>query len=504
MRGFSIAVLVIAMARTGCGPAPPPRTPTPAPAPEPPPSPPPPVTVKAGLEVGWIARTPRVAGPETVDGPVTAGWPEEGRAVNWIAHVINRGGETIRAVPYQWRIGTEKSTGVVDLPPGVTQVRLPWLWTFERHQISFAIAPSASADPVADDNAVAVASDALSLLLTVSRSTYEWLLEDGRPGFEALFQREVVRWNGILADAVYPTSPSGVLDRIRVDDVQVLPDGQEPVREDLLLWDLFWHVAVDAENSFFLQKGSSPQVLADQSIVLHELLHGRGLKDLYAYDVVHNLRDTGAQVRIIDGGMLVAGSFLMPAQVLSNSGDWRVFASPVRNWLMGSDYSYPTSLSEHSAFGLNLWAGRRTPRSLDRWGNVVGPFSNLPFQDSHVWKLPDVTELTFVDSQGNQIAHPTVDVYADHHPHTYRELYGPSPDLTLSPTPGSSVLLPGNILDGLPPTNAPAKSQVLILGVRTAQARGYAFLPVYYLNLEHFRGNHDRAALQVPVTMHPR
>ena len=498
MRGLATAVLVIAMARAGCGPSPP-RSPAPDPAPAP--APPPEVTVKEGLEVGWIARTPRLDPPETLDGPVRAGWPEEGRAVTWIAHVINRGDETVTAVPYQWRIGSERSTGVVDLPPGITQVRLPWLWTFERHEISFAIAPPASADPVDDDNAVAIASDALSLLLTVDRSTYDWLLEDGRPGFEALLQREIARWNGILAGAVYPTSPSGALDRIRLDHVRILPDGEELRAADILPWDLFWFFATGGDDRF-LGKNVPQETVADQSIVLHELLHQRGLTDLYAYDVVHFLRDNSAQVRIAEGSMLVANSFLMPAQVLS-TGDWRVFSSPVRSWLMGNDYRFPTSLSEHSAFGLNLWAGRRTPRGLDRFGNLIGPLGNLPFPGSYVWKLPDVTELTFVDAQGNQIAQPTVDVYADHHRETYRESYGPAPDLTLAPTPGSRVLLPGDVLDGLPPTGAPPKAQVLIFGVRTAQARGYAFLPVYYLNLEYFRGHHDRAALQVPVTMHP-
>lgn len=495
MRGLHIAVFVVAMARTGCGPSPTPPSPAPQPSP-------PAVTIKGGIEVGWIARTPRLAPPATANEPPATGWPEEGRAVTWVAHVINREATTLPAVPYQWRVGTEQTSGVMDFAPGVTEVRLPALWTFTRHAVSFAIAPPASADHVTDDNVLTTASDALSLLFTVDRSTYDWMLEGGRLGFEAQLQREIARWNRMLAEAVYPTSPSGVHDRIRLDHVQVLPDGEELTGEDVLPWDLFWFFSTRNDDDRFLKKGVSPQKVTDQSIVLHELLHQRGLTDLYAYDVVH-YHGSDAQVRITEGSTLVAGSFLMPAQVLS-SGAWRLYTSPVRGWLMGSDVTYPTSLSEHSSFGLNLRAGRRTPRSTDRFGNLITPFGNQPFPDSYVWRLPAITELTFVDADGNQIAKPTVDVYADHNTGTYRETYGPAPDLTLAPTAGSSVLLPGDILEDLPPAGAPPKAQVLIFGVRTSQARGYAFLPVYYLNLEHFRGQHDRAALQIPVTMHAR
>ena len=68
---------------------------------------------------------------------------------------------------------------------------------------------------------------------------------------------------------------------------------------------------------------------ADQTIVLHELLHQRGLTDLYAYCLVHHFGDpTRTQVNITENGKLVAGSYLMPP-LLGTPGDPLLYRRPV-------------------------------------------------------------------------------------------------------------------------------------------------------------------------------
>ena len=42
----------------------------------------------------------------------------------------------------------------------------------------------------------------------------------------------------------------------------------------------------------------------------------------------------------------------------------------------------------------------------------------------------------------------------------------------------------------------------MILGVRTARARGYAFVPLYDLNLAYFKQGAERADLSVRVKLH--
>jgi hypothetical protein len=44
---------------------------------------------------------------------------------------------------------------------------------------------------------------------------------------------------------------------------------------------------------------------------------------------------------------------------------------------------------------------------------------------------------------------------------------------------------------------------MVIFGVRTDRGRGFAFLPVFDLNLLYFRGGVERAETVLPVTLHP-
>ena len=86
----------------------------------------------------------------------------------------------------------------------------------------------------------------------------------------------------------------------------------------------------------------------------------------------------------------------------------------------------------------------------------------------------------------------------DQHWDTYREAYLAEPTLTLEPDAEGRVRLPRRVLTEAPPATSPPKAQVIILGVRTGQARGFAFLPVADLNRLYFQGGNW---LQIPVAM---
>jgi hypothetical protein len=402
-------------------------------------------------------------------------------------------------VPYSFRIdGEVVDRGLVDLTPGKTKVGLRFRWTFDRHRISFAIDAQGGEG---DGNELTVASDALSLGLWVERGLYDWMLEEDRPGFERFMQREIARWNDILARAVFPTTPEGALDRIRLDRVVVLPDGRRPKNEELDT-DLHWVFLNDPSISRFLHKGAPPMVLADQTIILHELLHQRGLTDLYAYHVVHgDAGRTESRVDITENGRPVVGTFLMPP--LSPRSSLLVVYNLDMDGVMGTRYRASANLTEHCANGLNLVAGRRTPLWLDRWGNLINGYSNAVNPGNYLHLLPERTELTLVDQNGAPIGGAAVDVYADHSADTYQKIYLEKPDRILAADTRGVALLPGDVLDGLPPKTAPHKSQVIIVGVRTSQGRGFAFIPVYDLNLLYFRSGPERGEMTLRVQMHP-
>jgi hypothetical protein len=325
------------------------------------------------------------------------------------------------------------------------------------------------------------------------------MLEDGRPGIERFMQREIERWNLILARGIYPTTPAGALDRIRLERVVVLPDGAVP-RNDELDTDLTWFVRNKSGISSFLQKGSNARVLADQTIILHELLHQRGLTDLYAYHVAHgDSTRTNSHIDITENGRPVVGTPLMPPAT-PGTAFLIVYQFPV-DGLMGTQYRASANLTEHCANGLNLYAGRRTPRWLDEWGNLIVGYSNAVNPTSYLARLPRSTDLRLVDQDGAPIAGASVALYADQSPDTYQKIYVDLPTRTLASDARGVAVLPGDVLDGLPPTTAPPKAQVIIVGVRAERGRGFAFIPVYDLNLLYFRTGPERGELTLQVRL---
>ncbi|HWZ91324.1 MAG TPA: hypothetical protein VNW92_20825 [Polyangiaceae bacterium] len=79
-------------------------------------------------------------------------------------------------------------------------------------------------------------SNALSLGLWVEQSTYNYFLAHQRElsgaqstCWDNWAQRQVAWWNANLyAAAVFPETPQGVLDRTRLDEIVIMPDGTLP------------------------------------------------------------------------------------------------------------------------------------------------------------------------------------------------------------------------------------------------------------------------------------
>jgi len=463
-----------------------------------------PALAQARLEVGWISLDPQLPPPNRLDAPPEEGWPVEGDRVHWIAHVLNRGTETVAEVPYAWAVddGTTDS-GTIDLPPGETRVWLTWPWTFDRHLVSFRLDPPAEADDLhQDDDTLSVVSDALSLGLSVDQDVYDWLLEEDGEGFERLMQNEIVYWNQLLAESVYPTAPQGALDRIRLDVVHLHPDGTG-LANDEFATDLHWYFPADKGDPRFLHRFMDRRYRNDQTIVLHELLHGRGLTDLYAYSVTHgDVGYTNSRVEIAENGRLVAGTSVMP-DLTPRTSSVLVYNTHAFGLMGRRIRKRATNITEHSVFGLNLWAGHRTPQWFDQWGNRIS-LGNTAQPDGYLALIPERTGVRLVDPDGTAIRGARVEVYLDVSPFVYRDVYPETPARVLGTDTGGSVTLPGDLLDELPfKHDAPPKSLVVILGVKTAQARGYAFLPVYDLNLLYIRGGREQAEMELEVEMLP-
>ena len=306
--------------------------------------------------VGWIERTPRLP----ADGP-RGGFPAEGSTVTWRAHIRNCG--TVRAprVPIRWEVdGTTASEGWLE---GIDRFRegtaeLPLPWDGKRHAIRCVVDRENTIPEISEgNNERTVASDALLLGLAVERPLYdrfpaaEILFGDGADGFEDWAQRQVDRWNRMLAGAVFPLTPKGVTDRIALDRVFVaeegasaadggLPDGERPEGGDATL-DLSWCLsACLLETAVFrraAEKSDDNPLWFDGGMIA-ALGLARGLADLGRLDV----RRGEVLLRDADG-IPVAGSPTLPH--LAGGFLHRT----------GGGYG------PHQAFALQRLAGRRNP-----------------------------------------------------------------------------------------------------------------------------------------------
>src|SRR5215208_1456281 len=90
------------------------------------------------LSVAWISRTPKIDYVWNSSRPTIEGWPAEGAAVTWVAHVRWLGATRLSHVAYRWIIdGVPVASGTLDFEPQtVVTAELPWKWTFVRHAIA--------------------------------------------------------------------------------------------------------------------------------------------------------------------------------------------------------------------------------------------------------------------------------------------------------------------------------------------------------------------------------
>lgn len=457
------------------------------------------------LDVGWISRLPRLPYVWNSEHPEREGWPKEGEAVVWRAHVKNWSGMALNAVPYRWYLdGEVVASGTIALGPGeYVTVDLPWTWTFERHRLTFEVDPTnAVAEEEERNNQLTVFTDAITVGFCVEQTVYDYFHEYqrelgvGSNSWEDWAQRHVSRWNRMFAEAVYPESPEGVLDRIRIDTIAVVPDGALPLagglptnhpnRRDFTV-DLQWgfpaslvregfysdHVHASETNPFYFE-GS----------LLHELGHARYLIDLYGFNVHED--GTGSTVGIREEGQLVAGTAYMP--IVSGAVHW----TPYRG-LMNGQYTF---VDRYSAAALNLIAGHRaTLGNYNAPGNI-GVF----LQD-----LPPENVLHLKDQRGRPLHGARVEIYqALGKPgEWYGKFYDDEPELVLYADSTGAVDVgrcpfssDGHIVHTYGWSNG-----VAVLRVEQAGRVGYGFLEVTDFNLAYWRGDSIRAEYELTINM---
>ena len=517
------------------------------------------------LDVLWIARTPRTS---WVDDPAA---PRAGDVVTFVATVRNAG--TRPAPPYEalWTLDGRAVdvTRQPALAPGAS-VELAWAWRWEREarEIGLRLLPSPdSRDRNPGNDARVIRSDALSLGVWVEASFHQaarfgaarsgW----GGASFEDWLQRQVARWNGMLAEAKHPLTPEGITDRIRLDRVVIVPDGALDCRVENpqadYEQDLVWGFPAALVGAGDLPCDLPPTYAQDDTLwdrdlrLLHELSHARYLADTYGLNVraielalagavdaeadvlpVHLLPGLPAlspPVELVLGGEIVrcadidgsafrgcergvrdtrarphaSGTALYGGGVLLTDGEGNALAGsaalPARSdhFHLGPDFGADLMNYGEGYGEHSAWAWNHIAGQRPVCGNYNAP-CNL---GAYLSELPERSELTLRWADGRPAAHAAVTLYRPTpRPGWYGRQFGDRPDAQLRTDAEGRLRLGSQPFGDQGIVHDEGHSNaVLALRVRDGERLAVTFVDVAAFNLARARQGRQSASIALEI-----
>jgi hypothetical protein len=442
------------------------------------------------LDVTLIERTPRY------DFDATPNQPAPGDVVIFHGHIHNHSTHDIDGVAYEWAIdGTAVDGGWLEGLLSGDEVIVTYWWTWQAgdHDVTLTIDPD---DQIAEwselNNAITDRTNGIIVGFWVEQSVYDYFRQYqrelgpdvGSNSWEDWAQRQMAHWNQFSAAAVYPLSPDGILDRVRIDKIVVVPDGALPlgpwglptnhpdVRDKTV--DMMWGFTADALGTPFYSDHTTvsyANAFYHERSLLHELGHARYLIDCYGFDV-HD-----GQVLITENGVPIAGTPLMPYiaydSVLYYNHHGGIMTGP-----------YDDAWSPYEAAALNLIAGQRAV-----CGNYNAPCNIGVFLQD----LPDNNHVQLVDRYDRPRANADVRVYrAGQQPDVwYGKIFDDVPDLTYASDAGGYVHLPRNPFSlDQPITHTYGLADgVIIVRVEHAGDLWFRFVEAGDFNMAYWAGN---------------
>ncbi len=445
-------------------------------------------TQPVDLNVTYIERTPRY------DYDAAKNNPDPGDVVTFRGHIHNWSDLTPSA-DYHWELdGQIVATGtLLDLLPDEERVvEYEWTWDDGDHDIKLVVDPALDIDETSEaNNAVEDRTNGLIVGFWVEQSVYDYFhqyqheLDIGSNSWADWAQRQMAKWNDDNINAIYPDTPNGVEDRVRIDKITVVPDGALPLSGGYptnnpdnsdKTPDLVWgfpatlldgsmytnHTSLAEGNAFYMENSLN-----------HEMGHARYLIDNYGFDVSNS--DTRRSVEIYEDGMLVPGSDLMPLiawdTVLYYNKSGGIMTGPWQGW------------SPYEAGALNLIAGQRATQ-----GNCNAPGNIGVFLSD----LPDNNHVRFVDTDGNPLVGANVRLYqaqpADGS--WYGKFINDTYEYEFTTDANGYVHMPRNPFSDDPIRHTyGAATGISVLRIESGDELWYRFMEVCDFNMEYWRGN---------------
>jgi hypothetical protein len=467
------------------------------------------------LTVANIQRLPVMNWVTNSTHPTTDGWPTVGQNVTWRGFAKNFSSTARNNVQYKWFFdGVQVASGTFNVGAnGTASIDLVRAWDFSRHTLKLSIDTSnIVAEDEEQNNDLSVYTNAISLGLWVEQTVYNFFLAHQRElsgahstSWENWAQRQVTRWNDVLyAGAVFPETPNGVLDRVRLDKITVVADGALPLNGGLptndpdlndhsvdLEWGFPATLVTQPSGNFY---GDTTTISFDNPFYYepslpHELGHARYLIDQYGFNVHQQPDGTGRDaIPLTENGANIVGTPFLP--MVSGSSDAVYFTH--QTGLMDTDRTF---IGLYGARALNLIAGwRATQGNVNAPGNI-GVFLN---------DLPAQNRITLVDNaNGSPLSGASVRIYqSTSNGPLYSKRFSTTPSQTL--TADAS----GQILVGRSPFSSSNltwmhESTVMLLRVEHQNRVRYQFMEASDFNLEFWRGHTTLGTYTVPITFVP-
>jgi len=469
------------------------------------------------LDAGWIQRLPVTEYVWGSANPDIDGWPTNGQTVTWQANVKNWMSTQVTNNYAFYLDGSNIMSGSVVLAPtNHTTIDCQWIWSFDRHKLTFMIDLDNEIEEFSElNNKIQTWTDAITVGFWVEQSLYDYFhqyqkdLGVGANSWEDWAQRHVLRWNEMFELAVFGNdTPSGVLDRIRLDQINIVPDGALPLSGGLptnnpdytnKTVDLQWgfprtlldgsmytdHTSISDTKPFFFEES-----------LMHELGHARYLIDTYGFNVHDNNpgdANPWSNITVAVNGEVIVGTPYMPLRPpWYDSVYFPTTFGTVGYGLMSGPKNI---VDNYSAMPLNLISGHRAWKGNYNSPQNIGVFKN---------DLPEENRFTVRDSFGALLTNSIVKIYqTSSGSGWYAKKYDNTPDLTLLTDTNGQVLL-GRCpfdTDGTIEHTYGKANGCPIMRVEQNGKIGFAFFNSMHFNMNYWRGFTNIADYEIFVPM---
>ena len=311
-------------------------------------------------------------------------WPDPGEVVTFTAHIVNKGTLAGSSFDYKWYIDeVEMASGTMPgLAPGEEAiVNFQWAWAHtmvgervvDDHTIRFSVDPdNLISETYLSNNTLVDRTNALGFRIAITPAMVEAYNTPLNPSFpfsaEDWLQRQIAAMNWALENAVYPTTPAGATERVRINTIEITDSS--PINDGST--DGGWFVDADYRE---VSGWYDPETDVDWALV-HELSHQVGLIDLYqsnvSVDSVHVLDSYGNPTNFAftwPNGGIMAGGDITP-------------------------HTDPHLYSSHSAGGISSTKGYRRG-----------------YYGEYQYDIPEENYLLILDNVGSPAADVTVALY---------------------------------------------------------------------------------------------